>query len=70
MDNKLPDGYRVIKKKQNSVIVGMFNFMLMFEDAKPVITYDGKQYKCGLLEVIPKALHGHCCSCREYTLIN
>ena len=65
----LPDGYRVIEETDSSLIIGMFNFLLMLEEAEPFINYNGKQYKRGLLEAIPDYLIGSCCSCREYLAV-
>jgi hypothetical protein len=66
MSNELPKGYRVLNHRQDSIVIGMFDFMLIHEDAKAEITYAGKKYKRGSAEVVPKGLANHCCSCREY----
>ncbi len=65
----LPQGYRVISSEGNKIVVGMFDFLLMFEDAKPVIEYQGEKYRRGMIELIPSGLVGHCCSCREHIKI-
>lgn len=62
----LPKGYRVVEERSGSIIVGMFDFLLMFKDAEKFINYNNKTYTRGGLEVIPRELIGHCCSCREY----
>jgi hypothetical protein len=64
----LPEGYRVIDIKDDgdTIVIGMFDFMLTFKDAEETIEYNGSSWEVGMMACIPHKLAGHCCSCREY----
>ena len=62
----LPAGYKVAEKNDNSIVIAMTDYMLMFEDCKPTIEYEGTNYVAGDMTVIPREWIGHACSFREY----
>lgn len=64
--SELPSGYSVIERGKDYIIIGMYNFLLMLQDADPYITYKGVTYKRGMLEAIPSHLIGNICSMRRY----
>ena len=39
------------------------------KESEEFIEYKGLKYERGMLECIPTNLSNHCCSCREYTLL-
>lgn len=69
MSNTFPDGYRVISVKGDTITIGMFDFLLMFEHAEPEITYKGDLYKRGPLAIMSADMGGVYCSCREYNKV-
>lgn len=64
----MPQGYVVVGVFTDHLIVGMTDFLLMFEDAVPSLTYNGQNYVRGLLEPVPHEWVGHVCSMRRYDL--
>lgn len=68
MTNQLPDGYTIYDKGGNYVIVGMYNFSLMFAEAEPTIVVDGVTYHRDVIEAIPRDVVGCFCSMRRYII--
>lgn len=64
----LPAGYELYAVHEDYIIVGMIDFLLMFEDAVEEIEYNENVYLSGLLEFIPKSMIGRYCSMRRYNL--
>lgn len=62
----LPKGYAVFEISEDFIVIGMTDFLLIFEDAAPIITYESITYRRGPLELIPTELVGHVCSMRKY----
>lgn len=67
--NKLPNGYRIIEVRHNSILVGLFDFGLQGKEAEEEIVYEGDTYTRGSMECIPRESSGSCCSCREYVKV-
>lgn len=65
----IPDGYRLYKEDKDHIKVAVVNFALMGQECPETIEHDGKEYKRGMMDVIPSNLVGHACSMRIYDLV-
>lgn len=70
-DNKtiMPDGYVVLEKDGDTIIIGVTDFLLQTSESVPFIDHEGVRYERGLLMAIPSHLANEICSCREYVAV-